>query len=266
MDSSSVGTGVSAWIPSTNTSTQLQPELRQRIETIADSFMQDPNDSFIESNIETAGGTALLNNNSGRVNRSVDTLPPPQQFDAFAAFDPVKLRIDQSFLNHGVAKKLLTTIPIRKPNKQDFFRVHPSENYRLPAAFIELKDDRETYLVLPEFAPQLSESEYFAAILYLCINRQKVLSFWPVKLPGPDGRQLAWHTTAADAAELAMTNWIRMTANMSLGAYEIYQAQGDIPEPEWPTESFSELLSIGFKGRIIENSEHPVMQKLRGLI
>lgn len=203
------------------------------------------------------------NGESDRFGKREPSTPTP---DPLAAFDPAKLRIDQSFLQHGVAKKRLTTIPIRKPGKQDFVRVHPDEQYRLPVALIELEDDREIYLVLPDFAPCLGEGKYFTATLYLCINRQKVLTFWPVKLPGPDGRQMAWHTSAAEAAEMAMETWVRVTAKKSLGAYEIFEATGTIPEPEWPEQSMRELLAIGFKGRIIDGPEHPVIQKLRGEI
>ena len=85
-------------------------------------------------------------------------------------------------------------------------------------------------------------------------------------LPGPDGRQMAWHTSAAKAAEMAMETWVRVTAKKSLGAYEIFEATGTIPEPEWPEQSMRELLAIGFKGRIIDGPEHPVIQKLRGEI
>src|SRR5262245_37913934 len=47
------------------------------------------------------------------------------------------------------------TVPIRKPNKQEFIRVHPSEAYRLTsAALIDLQDERETFLVAPEFVPE----------------------------------------------------------------------------------------------------------------
>ena len=220
-----------------------------------------------DSNSDTAEGLTVASSDGGtEINRFAGNGAWVSPANPFAAFDPAKLRIDQSFLNRGVAKKRLTTIPIRKPNKQDFFRVHPGEEYRFTAVFIELKDDRETYLVMPDFVPSLSESEYFTANLYLCINRQKVLTFWPVKLPGPDGRQMAWHTSAAEAAEQAMKDWIRVTPNMSLGAYEIFEAVAISSEPEWPTEPLSELLSIGFKGRIIEGPEHPVMQRLRGEI
>ena len=68
-------------------------------------------------------------------------------------FDPAALRLDQSFAETVGVKKLLTTVPVRKPNRQDFVRVHADPAYRLtPAAIIELKEDREVYLVTPTMA------------------------------------------------------------------------------------------------------------------
>ena len=40
-------------------------------------------------------------------------------------FDPAALRLDQIFTDGTAVKKLLTTIPVRKPSRQDFVRVHP---------------------------------------------------------------------------------------------------------------------------------------------
>jgi hypothetical protein len=180
-------------------------------------------------------------------------------------WSPGALRLDQSFLNVGAAKKLLTTVPVHKPNKQDFVRVNPDPAYRLTVGLIELKENRETFLLLPAVSRELSESEFFLATLYLTINRQKVLSVWPVKLPAAEGRSNEWHASAAAAAERAMHNWIRMAANMSLGAYEISEAIADYGEPEWPTMSFMEILKIAFKNRLIESSDHAVIQQLRGL-
>ena len=63
-------------------------------------------------------------------------------------FNPAALRLDQSYADTVGVKKLLTTVPVRKPNRQDFVRVHPDPAYRLtPAAIIEVKEDREVYLV-----------------------------------------------------------------------------------------------------------------------
>jgi hypothetical protein len=39
-------------------------------------------------------------------------------------FDLSKLRLDQSFVETAGVKKLLTTVPVRRPNPQDFIRVH----------------------------------------------------------------------------------------------------------------------------------------------
>src|SRR5271167_2141406 len=85
-------------------------------------------------------------------------------------FDPASLRLDQSFADTIGVKKLLTTVPVRKPGKQDWFRVHPDPSYRLtPAAIIEMKEDRETYLVTPNMASELP-GEFHVATLYTTIN------------------------------------------------------------------------------------------------
>ena len=153
-------------------------------------------------------------------------------------FDPAALRLDQSFADSVGVKKRLMTVPVRKPNRQDFVRVHPDPSVRLtPAAIIEVKEDREVYLVTPNMAQELP-GEFAAATLFTAINRQGVLHLWPVKLPGPDGKHNEWHRSAAEAAELAMKRWVRLTANMSLGAYEVFEATGDLPEPVWPEIPF----------------------------
>src|SRR5215472_9678444 len=102
-------------------------------------------------------------------------------------FDPAVLRLDQSYADTVGVKKLLTTVPVRKPNRQDFVRVHPDPEYRLtPAAIIEVKEDREVYLVTPNMAQGLP-GEFSTVTLFTTINRQGTLHLWPVKLPAADG-------------------------------------------------------------------------------
>jgi len=101
--------------------------------------------------------------------------------------------------------------------------------------------------------------------IYTAINRQGVLFLWPVRLPAADGRINEWHRSAADAAELAMRRWLRCRANMSLRAYEMFEAASTIPDPEWPKLPFQELLRIGFRDRLIDRLDHPVIKRLRGL-
>jgi hypothetical protein len=179
-------------------------------------------------------------------------------------FDLTKLRLPQSFIESAGVKKLLTTVPVRKPNPQDFGRVHPSPEYRAPLAIIELKDDREIYLVPPSIANELP-GEFVMATIFTAINRQGVVFMWPVRLPAADGRINEWHRSAADAADRMMRHWLRVKANMSLGAYEMTEAADTIPDPEWPTLSFQELLRIAFRDRLIDRLDHPVIKRLRGL-
>jgi hypothetical protein len=178
-------------------------------------------------------------------------------------FDLAKLRVSQNFLETTNVKKLLTTIPVRKPGPQDFVRVHVSTKYRDLMAILELKEDRESYLVNLTAVPEL-QTECYIATLFTAITRSGVLFLWPVRVPAGNGRANNWHLSAALAAEQAMKNWIRMRANMSLGAYEIFLAESEIPDPEWPTFSFQELYQIAFRDRLIDRPDHPVIKRLRG--
>jgi hypothetical protein len=189
--------------------------------------------------------------------------PNAEQPAAADPFDPASLRLDQSFAATGV-KKLIQTIPVGRPNKQDFVRVRPASDYRLTTALLELQDDNETYLVTPTMQEALA-GEWFPATLYTTVNRQGVLRLWPVKLPGADGKTNAWHQSAAQAAETALTKWVRVAANRSLGAYEVMVAETAIPEPEWPDLSMKQILETAFRDRLITDIDHPVVKRLRGL-
>jgi hypothetical protein len=181
-------------------------------------------------------------------------------------FDPESLRLDPSYAEKIGVRKLLTTVPVRKPNRQEFVSVHPDANYRLePAAIIEVKSDNEIYLLSPSAAGELP-GEFAPATLFTTINRQGVLFLWPIKLPGIDGKDNEWHRSAREAAQKAMAAWMRVTANKSLGAYELFEAMGDLPEPEWPNTPFPELLRIAFRDYYVDSLDHPLIQRLRGAV
>ena len=64
-------------------------------------------------------------------------------------FDPAALRLSQDFAASVGVRKVLLSVPVRKPDKSWWVRVHPDEGYRLPTTVIELREDRgsESYLV-----------------------------------------------------------------------------------------------------------------------
>ena len=177
--------------------------------------------------------------------------------------DLERLRLSQDFASTVGVRKKIITVPVRKPDKQAFVRVHPEEPWRLKTAVIELKEERETYLVDPDLYPELS-TEVVPQVLFTAMNRQGVVFLWPVRLPGEDGRSNPWNESALEAAELAMKRWVRVAANMSLGAYEVFEATAELSDPVWPDESFEHLVNVAFKDRFIRTLDHPVVRRLRG--
>jgi hypothetical protein len=144
--------------------------------------------------------------------------------------------------------------------------VNPDPAFRLyPAALIEMREDRgEYYLVPPAMTPALT-GEYITASIYTAINRQGVLFLWPVRdISVTDSKNvLDWRRSMMEAAQLATTHWVRVIANMSLGAYTMFTAPDDLPDPVWPTDlSFKEMLRTAFRDRYVDTPDHPIVKRL----
>jgi hypothetical protein len=197
---------------------------------------------------------------------TLQTVEPVAQTDAQAPdpFDLANLRLSQSFVETASVKKLLKTVPVHKPNPQDFVRVHPSPEYRDNFPIIELKEEREEYVVTAQLVPELI-GEFVTKTLFTAINRQGVVFLWPVRLPNSDGRQSEWWRSMREAAELSMQQWLRVKANMSLGAYEMFVAESPMSYPVWPEVTYQDFIRLAFRDRLITSLEHPVIKRLRGL-
>ncbi len=178
-------------------------------------------------------------------------------------FDLEALRISPDYAATLGATKLLATVPCRKPNPQVFIRVRPEVEFRLATAVIEIKEDREIYLLAPALREVVSH-EWQIKMFYTAITRQGTLFLWPVRMPGSDGRLDTWNQSAHTAAEHATHAWTRVQSNRQLGGYDIFQAAGGIPEPEWPDKTMQELVQLAFKNHFIDNLDHPVLQALEG--
>jgi hypothetical protein len=86
-------------------------------------------------------------------------------------FDPARLRVDARMSDAalGVERPLLE-VPVQKPSRQAFFRVHPDPDMRMDAAVIELEAERETYLVTPQIACLIPEETKLVRLL-ACLPR-----------------------------------------------------------------------------------------------
>ena len=182
-------------------------------------------------------------------------------------FDPASLRLSQNFNSSLAVKKALLSVQSRKPDRSWWVRVHPSELYRLETAIVELKGNRgnETYLVAPNLWSSLAtESTFKPKLLATAINKQGTVFLWEANLLRPDGRADEWARTGLEAVNLAINGWVRVCANMDAGCYDVLQASGQLSDPEWPDNTFRELLHVAFKDRFIDSPDHPVLRKLRG--
>ncbi len=170
----------------------------------------------------------------------------------------------RDFADPADVTSFVNRVPVRRPNGHTFIRVHPGQDYRYPVDLIELPEEEDTYLISSnEVAAALDEVRK-PCLLYTAITRQGTVFMWPVKLPRGNKKVMAWHTSASEAAEKAMKDWVRINADMNLGAYKITVARGAIPDPEWPNLTFKELLTIAFRDRLVSSLDHPLVRRYLG--
>ena len=179
--------------------------------------------------------------------------------------DISELRLSQDFASEAGLDKVTTQVPVRRPDKQTFFRVRPGEDFHIDTAVVVLEEDRETYLVAPELRSYLT-THIVPKRLALGINRQNGVFLWPITLPDPNKPTNSWVQSALDAVPYAEQGWISLRSNMQMNMYEVFRATGDLDDPVWPSESFNDLLDLAFKGRFIDSPDHVVVRKLQGQI
>jgi hypothetical protein len=209
--------------------------------------------------------SAIDFNSPRNIAMQTQTTPKQTATPTTALTDLKKLRLE---VNYGAifgVKKLLTNVLVGKPKKPQFFRTHESDDMTFPAMILENKESRESYVVVPDVAQEISELVR-PVMLHAAIDRQNNVSLIPVPLPGEDGTRNPWHESLAQAVEHAKLKWIRIAANMHVGAYDVYEAEGELPDPEWPAHDIDELVQVAFRGKIITSLDHPIVQSLLGKI
>lgn len=210
-------------------------------------------------NVDTSTTTTTTTSTSTTdtdIDKAIAT--PPDDDEALFA----KLRIDQSYTDptFGV-RKPLTTVPVRRPPKTEWFRVHPTNMIDVP--FLELKDKGESYFCTNEIAAIVGDVAV-PVRLRQCVTRQGTTFLWPIKLPRGNKRADAWHTSAAEAAALGVKRWIRLVPDMELGAYQPLEALGINDEPKWPAESWAHIFRVATRDLVIDTDDHVVVREILG--
>jgi hypothetical protein len=184
--------------------------------------------------------------------------------DTEADWDLNALRLEQNFEEIVGAQPVIAAVAVRKPRAQEWFRVHPAENWRLPTTILQLKEERDSYLIHPKLRPQLWE-EIQPIRLYTAISRQNEVFIWPIRLSKGDGKIDRFIETDLAAVKAAERSWTRRYWIAEANMHKILIAKNLSEEPLWPTDvDFREIIKIAFKDRFIDDLAHPVLKRLRG--
>ncbi|MDO9540409.1 MAG: hypothetical protein Q7J09_10475 [Methanocalculus sp.] len=183
------------------------------------------------------------------------------------SFDPDALRLAPSWSSGITVKRVLTTIPVKKPDKKEFFRIRPGDDWVFDA-LVYVDSDDSRYLIAPVYQGELFQQGLARPVrLFTGIGYTSgVLFLTDVALPDIEGKIHSANQSRMQHYETAKTRWIRISYNQGLGAYDLWLAEGTLADPEWPEEpaNMAEALKLAFKDHYIDNENHPVLNKLRG--
>ena len=164
----------------------------------------------------------------------------------------------------------LTRVSTHKPKKDVYFRVHPDHFVDLIS--IEDKDGMETttYVIAEDLLKQALGEDAITSMLlnrryYLYVTQSGSYGLWGVTLPMDEGQDMnSWAESALSVIHRAQGEWLRHYAKRGDGGYRIIPASKDLGDPKWSEESWEEIVELAFKGKIIEDIDHPIFEKLRG--
>jgi len=180
-----------------------------------------------------------------------------------SAFDIESLIIPTNYGENFGVSKVITHVPVRKPNKTVFVYVKAGDTIQV---FIyEDKVSGLTYVLTPNIAEIIPEAAR-PVRLHRAVDRHGNQFLIPVSLPGEDGRRNLWHESLMQAISCAEQGWVRIVANMVAGGYDVYQAKGKLGDPVWSDHTMKQLVEIAFSGKVISSENDVVIQQMLGAI
>jgi hypothetical protein len=189
------------------------------------------------------------------------------ELEASTGFSLAQFALPQDLASMANVERMITTVPLRKPGRQQFVCMHPdTANWSASVPLINLKEKNEFYLVGNHLTKELAD-EWNPYWLVTYALRGGGVCLWPIRLPGRDGKDNAWWLSARQIVKEVAGKWVRIQADQEAGHYQVDVARGEIPAPEWPDMTFGRLSEICFvnEQRMISDVNHAVVRQLRGL-
>jgi hypothetical protein len=165
----------------------------------------------------------------------------------------------------GLTTEHLGRLAIERPPNEAFFRIH-LEHWQDLTVYEHMEGmDRVSYLILGDVYKQVIDEPVFKhKRFHLYVTRDGACGLWGVSLPDLNGRINTWSESAMTLISRARKEWVRCVPDKEANSYGYRKSKKDFGEPKWPTETWLELLTLAFKGHVIEDLDHDILKKLRG--
>jgi hypothetical protein len=155
----------------------------------------------------------------------------------------------------------------RKPNDKEFIRVSKNPGEIMPFDILEI-DNNSKYIVTPTAMAAINKlHEEMGRVLlktkrqmlHLTVNMDGVGFLWPITVMDDNN----WVDSAHNCATIAKDQWIRIVSNQSAQRYDYHLANKKANVvPKWPKETFTEMLNLAFKDKLIRSLDHPAIKHL----
>lgn len=166
----------------------------------------------------------------------------------------------QNFIELLGSTKVSGNIPVQKPNKAVWVRVHPEIHIGLVLYHDELAN--EYYLVHPSVY-EFFKTTLVEVTLFLAVTSRGHMFFWPVK-SNSTNRANSWMESALRAVVEARKSWVRVQANFSARGYDVFAPVSPPPDPDWQVDDIDDLLEKAFSGKIVDDQDHPIIKHIQG--
>jgi hypothetical protein len=156
-----------------------------------------------------------------------------------------------------------TNIPVKKPGKKNFFRIHPDPSYRLYDIGVIEEEGGDVYLVSADLQLPEDVMQFVSHVnLLTALSHHGKLFVWYFK-----NTDTSWASSALRVARRAQDEWVRIRADFESGGYNIFTAPEPLRSkmPVFPTMLPEEIFTLAFDNRMITSVDDPIIRRLRGL-
>ena len=190
-------------------------------------------------------------------------LPPEAPMQVDDEFSPENLRVLNKIDLRDLVCTELVELSARKPQKDEWFRVHP--DYQQQGGILEIFSENKVFWVSKGMQSQVAHDPCFTfRICVLCVTRQGVPFIWPLKTDVAAGGTGDKYVRIPFAAMVhGREKWTRLYYSQEKREHQV-ETSDLLDAPKFPDKPFSELLKLAFKDAVISTADHPAILNLKG--